>query len=107
MSNESWVPAIDENQLFEGRAQAVYPKGLPILLVKQGERIFAISNKCAHMGCLLTSGRLFGHIIQCPCHDWQFDIRTGKSTDAPELKLAVYPWKRENGRILIDIGVDD
>lgn len=88
----------------EGRAVAVYPKGLAVMLVREDDRIFAVANKCAHMACQLTAGRLFGHIVQCACHDWQFDIRTGESTDASEIKLPVYPLKREAGRIFIDIG---
>ena len=105
MSGESWVVAIEEEGLPEGQAVAVYPKGLAIMLVRKGEQVYVVANKCAHMACLLTAGRLFGYIIQCPCHDWQFDIRTGESTDAAEIKIQVYPWKREDGRIFVNLGV--
>lgn len=88
----------------EGQAVAVYPKGIAIMLVKKDNDIYALSNKCAHMACLLTAGRLSGDIIQCACHDWRYDIRTGESTDAPEIKVPVYPSKVAGGRILIDIG---
>lgn len=100
------MSAIDEENLCEGRMTAVYPKGLSIMLVKKSGEIYAVSNRCAHMGCLLTAGQLFGNIVQCACHDWQFDIRTGESTDAPEIKIPVYESKRENGRIAINIGAE-
>lgn len=102
MSDSSWVTVIEEQLLVDGRPVAVFPKGLPVMLVKNGDEVHAVANKCAHMACSLTAGRLFGHIIQCACHDWQFDIRTGESTDAGEIKIPIYSWKREGGRIFIN-----
>jgi phenylpropionate dioxygenase-like ring-hydroxylating dioxygenase large terminal subunit len=43
----------------------------------------------------LFTGTLEGHTLTCPCHDWRFDVRTGRFLEAPELGLAVYPTKSE------------
>ncbi len=81
----------------------VFPKGLQILLIKKGVEIYAVSNKCAHMACALGGGTLKDHTIECPCHDWRYDIRTGEFLDAREIKIPVYEWKLSDGRIFIKI----
>jgi len=59
---------------------------------------------CArNMACPLFTGKLEGYIITCPCHDWRFDIRTGKFLDAPELGLVIYSTKSEDGKLFINL----
>ncbi|MCZ7373193.1 MAG: Rieske (2Fe-2S) protein [Candidatus Methanoperedens sp.] len=104
MGNESsWVYAIEEKELQENSANMVFPKGLPVLLIKKAGEIYAISNKCAHMACTLAGGTLQDFIIKCPCHDWRYDVRTGEFLDAKEIKLPVYEWKSSDGKIFIKI----
>ncbi len=99
----SWVFAIEETKLQEDRANIVFPKGLPVLLIKKAGEIYAISSKCAHMACTLAGGTLKEYIIKCPCHDWRFDIRTGEFLDAKEIKLPVYEWRLSDGKIFVKI----
>ena len=55
-----------------------------------------------------TSGNstlnLAGYTLTCPCHDWRFDVRTGRFLDAPELAIAVYPTKSEAGKLFVNLG---
>ena len=99
-----WVFAIEEKKLKEKSLNAVYPKGLPVLLIKKGGKLYAVSNKCAHMACSLSAGSLFGFMLKCPCHDWLYDIRTGEFFNAPGLKLPVYECKAEDGKVFIKVG---
>ncbi|MCX7919571.1 MAG: Rieske (2Fe-2S) protein [bacterium] len=99
----SWHYVIDENKIAENRIHLVSPKGIPILLIKQRERMYAISNICAHMGCPLHTGKLDGFILACPCHAWKFDIRTGQMVEAKEIKIPIYALKREAGKIYINL----
>jgi len=103
MPDSSWVFAIEENKLLENTASTVFPKGLPVLLIKKAGEIYAISNRCAHMSCQLGMGTLEGYTIKCPCHDWRYDIRTGEFLDAKEIKVPVYEWKLSEGKIFIKI----
>jgi len=104
MQDNDWVDVIAESELKEESRKAVVLAGAPVALIrKKGREIYAISNKCPHLGCLLASGELEGYILKCPCHDWRFDIRSGEFIDAPEIKIAVYRWKIEGGRIWLNI----
>ncbi len=104
MPDSTWVFAIEENKLQKDDANMVFPKGLPVLIIKRAGEIYAISNKCVHMACGLAGGMLKDYIIKCPCHDWRYDIRTGEFLDAKEIKLQVYEWKLSDGKIFIKIG---
>jgi 3-phenylpropionate/trans-cinnamate dioxygenase ferredoxin subunit len=99
-----WVPTIDDTKVRDGAYVPVYPKGLGVLLVRVEGELHAVANKCAHMACPLEGGSLKGAILTCPCHDWRFDVRTGQFMDAPELSIATYPTRVEDGKVLVQIG---
>ena len=103
MDEKKWTIAAQESDLKDGRA-AISLNGQNILLIKKEEEIHAIENKCFHMNCKFTRGELNGYQLKCPCHDWEFDIRSGRMTVSPEIKLAVYPAKIDDGKIYIEIG---
>lgn len=100
---EEWVAVSEEKQLKEGSGLSVNPKGLPVLLLKRSGQVFAVSNRCPHLGCSLAGGSISGYILTCPCHDWRFDIRTGEFLSAREIKLPIYDFKIESGTISIRI----
>lgn len=102
-----WVPCVEAAKVREGRPAPVYPKGVGVLLVRLGEELHAVANKCAHMGCPLEGGRLEGAVLTCPCHDWRFDVRTGRFLDAPELAIRTYATKVEDGRVFVALGEGD
>jgi nitrite reductase/ring-hydroxylating ferredoxin subunit len=107
MASEEWITVLDEKVLDENGGACVNPKGLPVLLMKRYGQIFALANCCPHMGCALAGGSMDGYTLTCPCHDWHFDIRTGQmSPDDTGIKLKIYEWKTESGKISVKVGGD-
>jgi 3-phenylpropionate/trans-cinnamate dioxygenase ferredoxin subunit len=96
-----FVPVLEENELQEGSMKLVKVEGLPVLLIKQFGEIYAIDNRCPHMGCMFSGGTLDGSVIICPCHDWRFDLKTGEYEEDPEMKLVSYECKVESGKIWV------
>jgi nitrite reductase/ring-hydroxylating ferredoxin subunit len=94
---------LEASALPEGVMTVVFPYGVPVLLVRRGQDIYAVSNKCAHMGCPLSRGSLGGFIVECPCHEWTFDVRTGEFVTAREIRIPRYECKTENGKIYVNI----
>ncbi len=94
---------LELSKLPEGKLSAVFPKGLPVILIRRGAEVFALENRCAHMGCPLAAGTLDGYTLQCPCHDWRFDIRNGKFIDAAELAIRTYAAEIKDGRVFVRI----
>lgn len=104
MTGPEWVPTIDDTKIRDGEYAAVYPKGLSVLLARVEGELHAVANKCAHMACPLEGGKLEGAVLTCPCHDWRFDVRTGRFLDAPELGIATFATRVEGGKVLVQIG---
>lgn len=104
MTGPPWVVTVDDAKVREGKPMPVYPKGIGVLLVRLGDQLHAIRNRCYHMGCPLEGGLLEGPILMCPCHDWRFDVRDGQFVDAPELSIPVYETRVEDGKVLVNLG---
>jgi nitrite reductase/ring-hydroxylating ferredoxin subunit len=102
-TSDNWTYVLDDTALLEGQMLAVYPLGLNIVLARSAGVVYAVSGKCAHLGCSLFMGKLDGFTIICPCHDWRFDIRTGHFLDAPELGLIPYPTRSETGKVFVNL----
>jgi nitrite reductase/ring-hydroxylating ferredoxin subunit len=79
-------------------------EGKQILIVKLGGNFFAIGDKCTHMGCKLSGGKLDGETVRCPCHGSMFNVRTGEVVKGPAKKPVLsYTVTVENGELSIDI----
>jgi len=84
--------------------KGVVAEGKEILLVNLGTAFTAIGNRCTHMGCKLSGGKIDGETIRCPCHGSMFNVRTGKVVRGPAKKPEpAYPVTVENGELFIDI----
>jgi nitrite reductase/ring-hydroxylating ferredoxin subunit len=94
---------LDDTVLLEGQMVPVYQLGVNVLLARVGGAVCAVSGKCAHMPCPLSTGRLEGYTIVCGCHDWRFVIRSGKFLAAVELGLTVYATKLEAGKLFVKL----
>ncbi len=98
-----WIIAAKESELKNNQINSIFPKGKALIIIKKGADLFCLSAVCSHMGCSLAGALLDDYIIQCPCHDWRFDIRTGEFLDATEIKLAAYKTKIQDGNVLVEL----
>jgi len=96
-----WSPVLEVRDLGSEQRAVVEFEDDQVLIIRQEEETFALSNRCPHLGCGLSKGRLEGSILVCPCHDWSFDLRTGKFVNAPEIEIATYECKSDSGKILL------
>jgi nitrite reductase/ring-hydroxylating ferredoxin subunit/uncharacterized membrane protein len=78
-----WTPAADASQLPDGRPTRVVVQDTPVLLLRDGDRIFAIHDRCSHRGCSLSDGEVDGNEVVCACHGSRFDRRDGSVKHGP------------------------
>lgn len=62
-----------------GAMRVIDLEGTEVLVVNIDGNIYAINNKCPHMGGKLSKGTLSGQIVTCLLHGSQFDITTGEN----------------------------
>lgn len=51
----------------------------PVLLAHYEGQIYALSGRCTHQGNPLDGAVLWDHLVDCPWHHFQFDVRTGEN----------------------------
>jgi nitrite reductase/ring-hydroxylating ferredoxin subunit len=54
-----------------------------VLIANVDGAVYAIRDVCGHKWAPLSRGTLKGHIVECPLHFAQYDVRTGKLIDGP------------------------
>ena len=99
-----WQYAASPSAVAEGSALGVEVSGTPVALYNLAGRIYATHNICTHALALLSEGWVEDGRIECPLHQGQFDICTGKALCAPVTEnLRTYAVKIENDDIYIDL----
>jgi nitrite reductase/ring-hydroxylating ferredoxin subunit/uncharacterized membrane protein len=58
-------------------------EGAPVLLIRLGERVYAIGSTCSHDGGPLHEGTLQKNAVQCPWHGSRFSIKSGRVLTGP------------------------
>lgn len=70
--------SVEENKLYR-----VTAAGVPVVLLRQGQQVYAISATCPHAGGPLDEGELQGDVVQCPWHGSRFRMRDGRVLTGP------------------------
>ena len=90
MSDGAWSDAATFGDLPEGKGTRVSVGEDTVLLVRSGERVFAIGARCAHQGAPLDRGRLtIGEAlatVTCPAHGSVFRLDDGRVLRGPAMK---------------------
>jgi nitrite reductase/ring-hydroxylating ferredoxin subunit/uncharacterized membrane protein len=95
-----WTVAADASLLPDGRPTRVVVDDTPVLLLRDGELIFAIHDRCSHRGCSLSEGSVEGDEIVCGCHGSRFDRRNGAVLGGPATAAQpAFQVRVENGRV--------
>lgn len=76
--------------------------GKVICVTKLEEGFFGIHNTCPHAGAQFHHGHCNKRgIVGCPLHGYKFDIKTGRSVDGNDYKIAHYRFKIEEDKLYI------
>jgi nitrite reductase/ring-hydroxylating ferredoxin subunit len=63
---------------------------------------YALSDVCGHRNAPLSRGKLMGHLIECPLHFAQFDVRTGELVNGPvSTRVAIYQVRVEDDTVYV------
>jgi nitrite reductase/ring-hydroxylating ferredoxin subunit/uncharacterized membrane protein len=84
---EEFAAVLPETSLMEGKLTRAMYQGTPILLVRRGDRLFAMAETCSHFSGPLSEGKLEGDTVVCPYHFSRFALEDGRVIDGP----AVHP----------------
>jgi nitrite reductase/ring-hydroxylating ferredoxin subunit/uncharacterized membrane protein len=80
---EKWTAVLPESELPDAAPRKVEVEGRAVLLYREGPRVFAMENACAHAGGPLDEGAARDGVITCPWHGSQFALRDGALLHGP------------------------
>jgi serine/threonine protein kinase len=85
----------------------VHAGGHTIVLFMHGERIYAVDNRCPHMGFPLDRGSVKDCILTCHWHHARFDLATGGTFDPWADDVRVFPVEVRNDEVWVDLALRD
>jgi nitrite reductase/ring-hydroxylating ferredoxin subunit len=78
-----FVPVLPEAELPENELRQVLAHGMPVLLLRRGDRIDAMAGTCSHLGGPLAEGSLEDRSVVCPWHGSRFALDSGAVLNGP------------------------
>ena len=100
----AWQRVASLSEIDADGVLGVDVNGSPVALYRLSNEVFATSGICTHALALLSDGFVEDGRIECPLHQGQFDIRSGKALCAPVTEdLRTYAVKLEGDDVFIDM----
>jgi 3-phenylpropionate/trans-cinnamate dioxygenase ferredoxin subunit len=100
----TFVRVASVKELKAGEMKPVEAGGMEILLVNLGGEFYAIGNRCTHMSCLLSDGKIEGENVRCWCHGSVFNVKTGGVFEGSARKPEpVFQVRVEGGQVFVDV----
>lgn len=83
-----------------GECREMVALGRMIAVFHVDGQLYGLDGVCPHQGGPLGKGELNGHIVTCPWHGWQFDVRDGQNQITPTICQPRIPLTVQQGRIV-------
>lgn len=74
---------LDLTEIPEGIPTAAKAGAQQLVVVRQGETVYALHAQCAHAGGSLPEGKIVDGCIECPLHFSRYRLTDGKRTQGP------------------------
>jgi len=99
---KDWSDAAESERLAANEPLAVVVGDTPVLLLRHGDGLHAIHDRCSHRGCPLSDGEIDGEVVVCGCHGSRFRLRDGSVERGPATApQPVFETREREGRIQV------
>ncbi len=71
---QGWFRVARLDELDERRPLGRMAGGVRLALLRRGDQVVAIDDRCPHLGFPLSEGFLRSGRLVCPLHRWAFDV---------------------------------
>ena len=103
MSKWKKLCAVDDIPML-GARRLKRAQGADVAIFRtEGDRVFALLDRCPHKGGPLSQGIVFGERVACPLHNWSIGLADGCAT-APDVgSTPSFSLKVEDGQVYVDL----
>ena len=103
-SGDNWVAVGDPNQIPDKRAIVIsLANNERVAIFRNGDKLSAISNVCAHQNGPLGEGKIVFDCVTCPWHGYQYNVEDGRAPAPFTEKISTYKLKLTNGELYLDL----
>lgn len=102
-SMENYVRAAKLEDVRKTGRLLVAIAGHTLLLVSVDNKIYAVDNRCPHMGFPLHKGTVKDCLLTCDWHYARFDLTSGGTFDAWADDLPAFPVQSREGEVWVDL----
>src|SRR5881628_3506555 len=99
----TYVRAASLAELRAVERLVVHVHGNTVCLIAADDRVFAVDNRCPHMGFPLHRGSVADGILTCHWHHARFDLCTGGTFDQWADDLRRFPVEVEGDDVFVDV----
>lgn len=103
LEKETFVSVAKYEDLKTRGSITVHPQGKPVVLFLYGDTVYAVDNRCPHMGFPLDKGSVDGGILTCHWHHARFDLASGGAFDLWADDIDSFPVEVHDGEIYVDV----
>ncbi len=107
MTKKEWKKVCPKADVPEGGTMLIQAGGEPVCLYNLDGSIYATHDTCTHMVASLSDGWIIGENIECPMHNGQFHIPSGRGVVSPCVgQLRTYPIKITDEHVYIELDTE-
>jgi nitrite reductase (NADH) small subunit len=102
--SQQWKPIckIEDIPVLGSRVVSRSAKPDVAIFRNSEDKIFALLDRCPHMGGPLSQGIVFGERVACPLHNWNVELGSGCATAPDEGCAQKFSVKVEGGSVYLD-----
>ena len=105
-SRSEFIECAEVSEIPDDGVIAVNVSGQPIALAKSDGNIFAVDNRCPHMGYPLNRGSVHDGILICHWHHAMFDLASGCTFHPFADDVQPYPVEVRDGKVYVNVGAN-
>jgi nitrite reductase/ring-hydroxylating ferredoxin subunit/uncharacterized membrane protein len=91
---QDWTDVAAEADVVADKLFGADAGGVPVVLVRRGQQVIALADRCTHRGGPLHEGTLEDATITCPCHGSRFCVDDGRVVEGPATRALPRPSRR-------------
>ena len=103
VQTESYVKVADLAKVQETGCLTVQANGHTLVLFAYGDAVYAVDNRCPHMGFPLDKGTVKDGILTCHWHHARFDLASGGTFDLFADDVPAFPADVQDGMVWVDL----
>ncbi|MCU4800889.1 Rieske (2Fe-2S) protein [Halobacteria archaeon HArc-gm2] len=97
-----YVPVADADELREAGRDVVSAGGHAVALFHHEGEVYAVDNRCPHMGFPLSKGTVDDGLLTCHWHHARFELACGDTFDVWADDVQTFPTEVRDGEVYLD-----